>query len=101
MSLQLCSRVFSPVWTDGYQVEHDGLCTTVFSAPNYVDQSGNKGAFVSPRWFEIRTEVHAMSQIRIDSAGTREYIQFDAVPHPPLKPMAYVQDGLKNLMMGG
>ncbi|KAH6914307.1 phosphoprotein phosphatase [Coprinopsis sp. MPI-PUGE-AT-0042] len=69
---------------NGYQVEHDGLCTTVFSAPNYVDQSGNKGAF-----------------IRIDSAGTREYIQFDAVPHPPLKPMAYVQDGLKNLMMGG
>ncbi|KAJ7217829.1 phosphoprotein phosphatase [Mycena pura] len=32
---------------DGFQVEHDGLCTTVFSAPNYVDQGGNKGAFVS------------------------------------------------------
>jgi hypothetical protein len=31
---------------DGYAVEHDGLCTTVFSAPNYVDQVGNKGAFV-------------------------------------------------------
>jgi hypothetical protein len=52
---------------DGYEIEHDGLCTTVchglksrcvgladiclskvFSAPNYVDVSGNKGAFVSP-----------------------------------------------------
>jgi len=31
---------------DGYAIEHDGLCTTVFSAPNYVDQVGNKGAFV-------------------------------------------------------
>jgi hypothetical protein len=40
----------------GYAIEHDGLCTTVFSAPNYVDQSGNKGAFV-----------------RIDAHGEREY----------------------------
>ncbi|KAF5351642.1 hypothetical protein D9756_007546 [Leucocoprinus leucothites] len=67
---------------DGYQIEHDGLCTTVFSAPNYVDQAGNKGAF-----------------IRIDSAGSREYFQFMAKPHPPMKPMAYVQGGLGNLMM--
>ncbi|KAG8803392.1 hypothetical protein FRC16_005589 [Serendipita sp. 398] len=56
----------------GYAIEHDGLCTTVFSAPNYVDQSGNKGAFV-----------------RIDAHGTQEYTTFDAVPHPPMKPMAY------------
>ncbi|KAL1742474.1 Metallo-dependent phosphatase-like protein [Schizophyllum fasciatum] len=67
---------------DGYEVEHDGLCTTVFSAPNYVDQVGNKGAF-----------------IRIDSAGTQEYIQFEAQQHPPMRPMAYVQGGLQNLMM--
>jgi hypothetical protein len=32
--------------SDGYAIEHDGLCITVFSAPNYVDQVGNKGAFV-------------------------------------------------------
>lgn len=25
---------------------HDGLLVTVFSAPNYCDQMGNKGAFV-------------------------------------------------------
>lgn len=31
---------------DGYLVEHDGKCITVFSAPNYCDQMGNKGAFI-------------------------------------------------------
>ncbi|KAJ7163600.1 phosphoprotein phosphatase [Mycena crocata] len=67
---------------DGYQIEHDGLCTTVFSAPNYVDQGGNKGAF-----------------IRIDSAGTQQYTQFEATPHPPMKPMAYLQGGLGSMMM--
>jgi len=67
---------------DGYQVEHDGLCTTVFSAPNYVDQAGNKGAF-----------------IRIDSAGSQQYFQFEATPHPPMRPMAYVQGGLGSMLI--
>ncbi|KAH7913689.1 phosphoprotein phosphatase [Hygrophoropsis aurantiaca] len=67
---------------NGYAIEHDGLCTTVFSAPNYVDQVGNKGAF-----------------IRIDSSGEQKYTQFDATPHPPMKPMAYAQGGLASLMM--
>ncbi len=31
---------------DPDQVEHDGRLITVFSAPNYCDQMGNKGAFV-------------------------------------------------------
>ena len=31
---------------EGYLVEHDGKCITVFSAPNYCDQMGNKGAFI-------------------------------------------------------
>lgn len=67
---------------DGYAIEHQGLCTTVFSAPNYVDQSGNKGAFV-----------------RVDASGGCEYIQFDAVPHPPMRPMAYATGGLANMFM--
>ncbi|KNZ72930.1 Serine/threonine-protein phosphatase T [Termitomyces sp. J132] len=67
---------------DGYQIEHNGLCTTVFSAPNYVDQGGNKGAF-----------------IRINSTGDQKYFQFEAQPHPPLKPMAYVQGGLGSMFM--
>ncbi|KAA1476032.1 phospho protein phosphatase, partial [Dentipellis sp. KUC8613] len=67
---------------DGYAIEHNGLCTTVFSAPNYVDQGGNKGAFV-----------------RIDSAGTQKYFQFEAQPHPDMRPMAYASGGLQSLMM--
>ncbi|KAG8720646.1 hypothetical protein FRC09_009214 [Ceratobasidium sp. 395] len=66
----------------GYAIEHDGLCTTVFSAPNYVDQVGNKGAYV-----------------RIDARGEREYFTFEAKPHPPLKPMAYGNAGLGMGMM--
>ncbi|KAH8828230.1 phosphoprotein phosphatase [Flagelloscypha sp. PMI_526] len=65
----------------GYQIEHNGLCTTVFSAPNYVDQGNNKGAF-----------------IRVDSTGHLDYTVFEAVPHPPMKPMAYA-GGLSNMMM--
>jgi serine/threonine-protein phosphatase 5 len=30
----------------GYEVAHDGRCITVFSAPNYCDQVGNKGSIV-------------------------------------------------------
>jgi len=62
----------------GYAIEHDGLCTTVFSAPNYVDQVGNKGAFV-----------------RIDANGSQSYHTFEAKEHPPMRPMAYAS----NMMM--
>lgn len=31
---------------EGYEVEHDGKLITIFSAPNYCDQMGNKGAFI-------------------------------------------------------
>jgi len=67
---------------DGYAIEHNGLCTTVFSAPNYVDQGGNKGAF-----------------IRIDAEGTQEYVQFEAQPHPNVRPMAFQPGGLAGLML--
>jgi len=70
------------IFSDGYSVEHDGLCTTVFSAPNYVDQSGNLGAF-----------------IRIDDAGSQECKQFEKQWHPPLKPMHYAQGGLASMLM--
>ena len=56
----------------GFAEEHDGLCTTIFSAPNYCDQVGNKGAFA-----------------RIDERGTMKFEVFDAQPHPNVKPMAY------------
>mmetsp|Transcript_13777 Transcript_13777/g.41937 ORF Transcript_13777/g.41937 Transcript_13777/m.41937 type:complete len:481 (+) Transcript_13777:82-1524(+) len=49
----------------GYEIEADGKLITVFSAPNYCDQMGNKGAL-----------------LRFDS--DLEYVvkQFEAVPHP-------------------
>jgi Diadenosine tetraphosphatase and related serine/threonine protein phosphatases len=31
----------------GYEVEHDGRCITVFSAPKYCDSTENKGAYIN------------------------------------------------------
>jgi len=57
---------------DGYEVEANGRLITVFSAPNYCDSMGNKGAFVR---LEHDLEPHMTS--------------FPAVPHPNIAPMAY------------
>jgi len=57
---------------DGYVVEHNGKCITVFSAPNYCDQMGNLGAF-----------------IRFKSDLQPTFHQFSAVPHPNIPPMRY------------
>lgn len=57
---------------EGYLVEHGGKTITVFSAPNYCDTMGNKGAF-----------------IHFDASLEPKFTQFDAVPHPDVKPMAY------------
>jgi len=56
----------------GYEVEHNGKCITIFSAPNYCDQMDNKGAF-----------------IRFGADLQPRYVQFDAVPHPNIPPMKY------------
>ncbi|XP_014670214.1 PREDICTED: serine/threonine-protein phosphatase 5-like [Priapulus caudatus] len=59
----------------GYEVTHNGKCITVFSAPNYCDQMGNKGAFV---------------QLKVvDGKLQRDFVSYDAVPHPQVRPMAY------------
>jgi serine/threonine-protein phosphatase 5 len=57
---------------EGYLVEHGGSTITVFSAPNYCDFTGNKGAFIH---FEKDMEP--------------KFTQYEAVPHPDVKPMAY------------
>ena len=57
----------------GYEVEHMGQLVTIFSAPNYCDQLGNKGAFIH---FE-------------HGSAKPHFTSFDAVEHPPVKPMAY------------
>ncbi|KAI9864516.1 MAG: hypothetical protein M1813_003005 [Trichoglossum hirsutum] len=66
---------------EGYEVEHDGRCITVFSAPKYCDSTGNKGAYIN-----------------IGSDLKLEYHKFDAVPHPNIKPMAYAQSPLMSMM---
>lgn len=57
---------------EGYLVEHGGKTVTVFSAPNYCDTMGNKGAF-----------------IHFGKDCKPKYTQFDCVPHPTVRPMAY------------
>lgn len=68
---------------EGYEVTHDGYCCTIFSAPNYCDQAGNKGAF-------IRFEGGIMAP---------QFVQFDAAPHPHVRPMQYAA-GLMGGMFG-
>jgi serine/threonine-protein phosphatase 5 len=57
---------------EGYLVEHGGKTITVFSAPNYCDSMGNKGAY-----------------IHFDASLEPKFTQYTAVPHPDVKPMAY------------
>jgi len=57
---------------EGYVVEHDGKCITIFSAPNYCDSQGNKGAF-----------------IRFTSDMVPRFTTFTCVPHPNIPPMRY------------
>lgn len=59
---------------EGYTIDHDGKCITVFSAPNYCDHMGNKGA---------------VCRLVRDRIAKPEFFQFEAVPHPPVRPMAY------------
>ncbi|RZC65203.1 hypothetical protein C5167_008893 [Papaver somniferum] len=64
---------------EGYEIEHDGKLITVFSAPNYCDQMGNKGAY-------IRFEAPDMKP---------NIVTFSSVPHPDVKPMAYANNFLR------
>ncbi|KAK2076490.1 hypothetical protein QBZ16_001016 [Prototheca wickerhamii] len=68
---------------EGYEVAHDGYCVTIFSAPNYCDQMGNKGAYITFEGGEMAPH----------------FTQFDAVPHPDVKPMKYA-GSMMNGMFG-
>lgn len=78
--LQLLVRSHE-VKDEGYLVEHGGKTITVFSAPNYCDSMGNKGAF-----------------IHFDETCEPKFTQYTAVPHPNVRPMAYAQ-GMGGLFM--
>lgn len=61
------------VKAEGYEVAHQGKCITVFSAPNYCDTMGNKGAFITMNGRDLKPN----------------FTTYEAVPHPNIKPMAY------------
>jgi serine/threonine-protein phosphatase 5 len=65
---------------EGYEVGADGRLVTIFSAPNYCDQMGNKGAYIS-----------------FDCTMKPKFTQFSAVPHPNVRAMAYA-GGMMGLM---
>ena len=61
---------------EGFEVDHGGKTITIFSAPNYCDQMGNKGAF-----------------IHLDQTLKPAFTSFSAVPHPAVRPMQYAGFG--------
>ncbi|KAM3174521.1 hypothetical protein ACTXT7_010378 [Hymenolepis weldensis] len=70
----------------GYEVAHDGRCITVFSAPNYCDITGNKGAFI------------VLKGSHEPGAMKPEFTSFKEVPHPSIRPMAFANNLLANLI---
>ena len=70
------------VQENGYGVMHNGKCITVFSAPNYIGQMGNKGAVVKLTFAED------------GMLEKKEFEQFSAQPIPPkYPPMKYATLG--------
>lgn len=65
---------------NGYEVMHDGRLVTVFSAPNYCDSMGNKGAFVRFEGGDNMCE---------------KYTTFDCSKHPSSAPMQYANPFLR------
>ena len=51
---------------EGYEIQHSGKTITIFSAPNYYDMTGNKGAIIKVIGEEMELN----------------FTKFDAVPHP-------------------
>lgn len=64
---------------EGYEVSADGKLVTIFSAPNYCDQMGNKGAYIhfdhrmEPEFTQVRCQLYesASLDIRISACEGR------------------------------
>ncbi|KAG0462922.1 hypothetical protein HPP92_021398 [Vanilla planifolia] len=59
---------------EGYEIEHDGKLITVFSAPNYCDQMGNKGALIRLKSPELKPDIVTFSSVvkRTDPKGRED-----------------------------
>ena len=58
---------------EGYEFQKGGKCLTIFSAPNYCDEMGNKAAFIRFKGEDMVPNITT----------------FDKVPHPKIPVMAY------------
>ena len=68
---------------EGYEVTHNNKCITVFSAPNYCDQMGNKGAYII---FDLNKKDSTTNSM------IPQFTQFTHVPHPNVPPMSYASN---------
>ena len=64
----------------GYELNHDGKCITVFSAPNYCDTMGNKGAFIN--LWGTGTGPKGLTEPKFTS--------YESEPHPNVRPILNV-----------
>ena len=101
---------------DGYEFFAKRQLVTVFSAPNYVDQMGNLGAFIRFEGGHCESETEEEGEgegaggvegaeddkeekkpeKEKEKAMTPQFTTFAASPHPPVRPMAYA-----STFMGG
>jgi len=87
--LQLLVRSHE-VKDEGYLVEHGGKTITVFSAPNYCDTMGNKGALLRFYKTSSNGEDDTTTTTKTTTLSLPpEFVQYQAVPHPNVKPMQY------------
>ncbi|RYY86450.1 hypothetical protein EON63_05770 [archaeon] len=75
----------------GWAWDHTHTCMTVFSAPNYCDQMGNKGAYiVFQRVGQASQSTQDKGEVVYSSETcSARAVTFDCVSHPNVPPMAY------------
>ncbi|XP_063456493.1 serine/threonine-protein phosphatase 5 isoform X1 [Pan paniscus] len=57
------------VKAEGYEVAHGGRCVTVFSAPNYCDQMGNKASYIHLQGSDLRPQFHQFTAVVSHPSG--------------------------------
>ena len=77
-NLKLVARAHQLVM-NGFNWSHEKQIVTIFSAPNYCDTMGNKGAFIN--LWGTDTGPKGLTEPKFTS--------YESVPHPNVRPMAY------------